>query len=354
LVHTPEQQAYEDEAKALGSQIIRCLHPAKPWLYAKNFRQVLREYGPYDVVHSHLHHYSGFILQLAAQAGIPSRIAHNHSNTVQAESKASLIRKAYCKLMHFWIARYSTIGLSVSQASAPALFGPNWQKDPRWQVAHCGIDLMPFKALVDPAIVRSELGIAPNAFVIGHVGRFYEPKNHLFLIEIFAEVAKRDPNACLLLVGEGPLRVLAEQKVAQLGLTRQVVFTGLRADVQRLMLGAMNVFLLPSLYEGLALVLIEAQAAGLPCIVSDVIPEEAGIIPSLVYRLSLSQSSQEWAMTALANKQVKAKTNQLENLKSIESSSFNIRESLKRLEEAYTKTTSHRGEPSSESFNLST
>jgi len=342
LVHTDEQQAYEDEAKALGSQVIRCLHPSRPWMYAKNFRQVLREHGSYDVVHSHIHHYSGFVLRLAHQTGIPLRIAHSHSDTVQVESESSLSRKAYCKLMRYWISRYSTTGLSVSKASAPSLFGSNWQKDSRWQVVHCGIDLAPFEISVDSATVRSELGIAPDAFVIGHVGRFYQPKNHSFLVKVFAEVVKHEPKAYLLLVGEGELRLAIEQKVKQLGLTKQVIFTGLRADVHRLMLGAMDVFLFPSLYEGLGLVLIEAQAAGLSCIFSDVVPEEADVIQTLTQRLSLSQSPSEWAAAALAKKQVKKEISQLESLKSVESSSFNIRESLKKLQEKYTKTTSNR------------
>ncbi|MGV0027895.1 glycosyltransferase family 1 protein [Phormidesmis priestleyi] len=353
LVHTNEHQAYEDEIKDLGSCVIRCLQPSRPWVYAKNFKRVLQEYGSYDVVHSHIHHYSGFVLRLAHHAGVPVRIAHSHSNTNHIQAQAKLPRQAYYRLMNHWITRHATVGAAASQSAASALFGLQWQTDSRWQVVHCGIDLAPFKIPVDPAEVRSQFGIAPNVFVIGHVGRFYEPKNHGFLIEIFSEIVKHEPNACLLLVGEGPLRGVIERKISRLGLSQQVVFAGLRADVHRLM-GAMDVFLFPSLYEGLGLVLIEAQAAGVPCVFSDVIPEEADIIPSLVHRLSLSQSSGEWAVTALAEKQVKGEISQLQSLKSVESSSFSIRESLKKLEEEYTKTASSRRDRSSESLNLST
>lgn len=337
LVHTDEKQAYEDEAKTLGSQVIRCLYPSRPWLYAKNFKQVLREYGSYDVVHSHIHHYSGFVLRLAHQAGIPLRIAHSHSDTVQAESDSSFLRKAYCKLMRYWISRYSTTGLSVSKASAPALFGSNWQKDSRWQVAHCGIDLEPFKVSVDSATVRSELGIAPSTFVIGHVGRFYEPKNHAFLVEIFSEIVKREPNACLLLVGEGPLRGVIERKISQLGLSQQVIFAGLRADVHRLMLGAMDVFLFPSLYEGLGLVLIEAQAAGVSCIFTDVVPEEADVIQTLTQRLSLSQSPSEWAEAVLATRKKSSVIVCPDACEELIQTEFNILNSLKNLDRLYTR-----------------
>ena len=335
LVHTDEQQAYEDEAKALGSQVIRCLHPSRPWMYAKNFRQVLREHGSYDVVHSHIHHYSGFVLRLAHQAGIPLRIAHSHSDTVQVESESSLSRKAYCKLMRYWISRYSTTGLSVSKASAPSLFGSNWQKDSRWQVVHCGIDLAPFEISVDSATVRSELGIAPDAFVIGHVGRFYQPKNHSFLVKVFAEVVKHEPKAYLLLVGEGELRLAIEQKVKQLGLTKQVIFTGLRSDVPRLMQGAMDVFLFPSLYEGLGLVLVEAQAAGLPCIFSDIIPEEADVILPLLQRLSLSQSAVSWAKVIINQKEFNKKIDNLYLVKKLENSKSNVKKSIEELQKIY-------------------
>jgi len=98
LVHTDEQQAYEDEAKALGSQVIRCLHPSRPWMYAKNFRQVLREHGSYDVVHSHIHHYSGFVLRLAHQAGIPLRIAHSHSDQYSGHFLRQRLKPAF----HRW------------------------------------------------------------------------------------------------------------------------------------------------------------------------------------------------------------------------------------------------------------
>jgi glycosyltransferase involved in cell wall biosynthesis len=337
LVHTDEQQAYESEAKALGSQVIRCLHPSRPWIYAKNFGQVLREHGSYDVVHSHIHHYSGFVLRLAHQAGISVRIAHSHSDTVQIESKSSLSRKAYCKLMRSWISRYSTTGLSVSKASAPALFGANWQKDSRWKVVHCGIDLAPFKISVDSATVRSELGIAPDAFVIGHVGRFHQPKNHDFLVEIFAELIKHEPKACLLLVGEGKLRLAIEQKVKQLGLTKQVIFTGLRSDVPRLLQGAMDVFLFPSLYEGLGLVLVEAQAAGLPCIFSDTIPEEADVLMPLVHRLPLSKDAQAWAESILAAQKQSLSLNSLASLEELKQSDFNVLDGIRKLEELYAR-----------------
>ncbi|MCY7272598.1 MAG: glycosyltransferase family 1 protein [Phormidesmis sp. CAN_BIN44] len=335
LVHTTEPQAYENEIRSLGSRVIPCLNPSKPWAYARNLKQILKQ-GSYDVVHSHIHYYSGFVLRLAHQAGVPLRIAQAHTVS-RMGTHTGVLRQAYCYLMKGLISSHATAGVAVSQRAAAAFFGLNWQTDSRWQVMHCGIDLLPFKTPIDTAVVRSELGISSNTFVIGHVGRFYEPKNHAFLVEIFSEIVKREPNACLLLVGEGPLREVIERKISQLGLSQQVIFAGLRADVHRLMLGAMDVFLFPSLYEGLGLVLIEAQAAGVSCIFSDVVPEEADVIQMLTQRLSLSQTPSEWAEAVLAMRKkssIIVFPNASEELMQTE---FNILNSLKNLDRLYTR-----------------
>jgi len=335
LVHTTQPCAYDDEIRALGSQIIPCLHPSQPWLYARNFRRVVREHGPYDIVHSHVLHYSGYILRLAQQAGVPVRIAHSHSDTSRLQAQAGLLRHGYLTLMKRWIARHATVGLAVSRQAAAGLFGPAWESHPRWQILHYGIDLAPFQGHIDPVAVRAELDVPAEAFVIGHVGRFVEVKNHAFLVDIAAEVAKREPRMCLLLVGDGPLRPTIKQKVAQVGLADQVVFIGSRPDVPRLMLGAMDVLLLPSHYEGLGLVLIEAQTAGLPCVFSDVVPEEAGVVKPLMRRLSLSQPASVWAEVILAVRDAAPAITQQEALAVIEKSSFNIQTSVKSLAEVY-------------------
>jgi glycosyltransferase involved in cell wall biosynthesis len=339
LVHTMNIHPYDDEIRTLGSQILPCLYPSKPWIYSENFKQIARMFGPYDVIHSHIHHYSGFILKLAHQAGIPMRIAHSHSDSSIPQAQARLHRRAYFRLMRYWITRYATRGLAVSQQAALALFGPRWQADSRWQVLQCGIDLKHFKLPVDCLSIRTELGIPRDAFVVGHVGRFFEPKNHSFLINIFAEVSRKNPEVFLLLVGDGPLKASIEQKVARLGLTERVIFAGSRSDIPQIMLGAMDVFLFPSLYEGLGLVLIEAQAAGLTCILSDVIPREADVIESLIYRLPLSGDASAWADTiisSLKNKQKFQKRNHFEEFKKTE---FNILNGIKKLTEIYISTT---------------
>jgi len=188
---------------------------------------------------------------------------------------------------------------------------------------------------VDGAAVRGELGIAPDAFVIGHVGRFFEPKNHSFLLEVTAEAAKREPRTVLLSVGDGPLRSQIEQKAISLGIRERVIFTGARADVFRLMQGAMDLFVFPSLFEGLGLALIEAQAAGLPCVISDVIPQDADVVPPLVRRMPLSAMPAAWVNAILADKSATLVPNQRECMQLLEQSTFNITASVAALEELY-------------------
>ena len=174
------------------------------------------------------------------------------------------------------------------------LFGTAWQSDPRWRLYFCAIDLAAFASRVDRHLALGDLNIPRDAFVIGHVGRFSQEKNHRFLIELLVELVRLLPATCLLLVGEGPLRSEVEQQVHESGLSDRVVFAGLRRDVPQLLTNAMDLFLFPSLYEGLPMVLLEAQAAGLPCIISDAIDDDATVIPNLVQKLSLTQPVTDW------------------------------------------------------------
>ncbi|BAZ54066.1 group 1 glycosyl transferase [Nostoc sp. NIES-4103] len=340
LVHTTQPCAYDEEIRALGSKIIPCLHPSRPWLYAKNFKRILHEYGSYDIVHSHVHHFSGYVLRLAKQAGVPICIAHSHNDTSLKEAVAGLYRQLYLILMKRWITQYATLGLAASRKAAVNLFGSSWQTDKRWQTFSYSIDLLPFHNQIDRQALRAELGIPPEAFVIGHVGRFEQQKNHQFLLDIVAEIAKQEPKMHLLLIGDGLLRPDIEQKAIQMGLADRVIFTGLRPDVPRLMLGAMDIFLFPSLHEGLGLVLVEAQAAGLVCVFSDVVPDEADVVKPLVQRMSLSESAFTWAKTVLAAKASAATISQANALLAVEESPFNIEVGVKKLEEIYQTTLS--------------
>jgi glycosyltransferase involved in cell wall biosynthesis len=335
LVHTDDPCPYDEELRALNSRLICCAHTSKPFTYADKFKQILRQYGNYDIVHSHVHHYSGYILRLAKQARVPLAIAHSHNDTSALVKKAGLARRTYYSLTKRWISIYANLGLACSHTAAQDLFGSTWQKDRRWRMLYYGIDLKPFRQQVDRALVRAELGIPEDALAIGHVGRFDSQKNHQFLLEIAAEIAKRKPEMRLVCIGDGKLRPQIEEKIKQLNLSDRVILLGLRSDVARLMLGAFDLFLLPSWHEGLPLVLLEAQAAGLPCIFTDSITKEVDVIEPLIERQSLTNSAATWAETAIA-----VSTNRQDFTRSsareiIEQSPFNINVSVKNLVEVY-------------------
>ena len=337
LVHTERKCAYDDEVTALGSRIVSCPHTRRPLRYARRFRQVLADLGPFDVVHSHVHSYSGYVLWLARQAGVPVRIAHSHNDTARERSNAGLGRRLYLQLMGRCIQSHATAGLACSSQAAAALFGPKWQGDGRWQVLLYGIDLEPFEqhGPEDRATVRAELGIEPDAFVVGHVGRFVEQKNHELLLRIAGQLQQEAPDVHLLLVGDGELRDRMKQMCTELGLSEKVTFAGLRGDVPRLMVNAMDAFLFPSLFEGLGLVLVEAQAAGLPCIFSDVVPREAEVIDPLTHRLSLSQPVDEWAEAVLDARRTGPGIDRLQALEQVRNSPYSIATSVGRLQGVY-------------------
>lgn len=335
LVHSPHPGVYDDDVRALGGTIHRCPHVAHPWRYAAAFARIVRDTGPYDIVHSHVHHFSGYVLRLAARAGIRGRIAHSHSDTAALDPRANPARRGYLALMRRWLGRYATHCLAASRRSATALYGQRSSADPRVRVLHCGVALEPFAAPVDRGAIRAALGLAAGDFVVGHVGRFAEQKNHPFLIAIFAAIAAREPRARLLLVGDGPLRPAIARHVASAGLADNVVFTGSRPDVPALMRGAMDAFVLPSLHEGLALVGVEAQAAGLPVILSDALTEEVAIVPPLIHRLSLARPAADWAELLLRFKDAPPAIEQRAALRLVERSSFNIDASLHALERVY-------------------
>jgi len=288
---------YDPEIRSLGSDVIPCVGPSHPFRFGRRLLGILRE-RKYDVVHSHVHHYSGFVLGIARHAGVPIRIAHSHSDTSREDEDAGPLRRVYLASMKAAIRRHGTRGVAVSEVAAAALFGPRWRDDPRWGVMHCALDYSAFRAPIDREAVRAELGLPAGALAVGHVGRFDQGKNHGFLLRIAVDVLRREPQACFVLVGEGPLRQSIEAEAARLGIRDRVLFTGVRVDVPRLLL-ACDLFLLPSLYEGLPLVGLEAQAAGLPIVLSDNITRELAVVPSLFAWRSLAEPTEAWAETVV-------------------------------------------------------
>lgn len=190
--------------------------------------------------------------------------------------------------------------LACSEAAAEWLYGKAWASS-RAEVFHNAIDLAPFAGLPDGRDeARKKLKLPPDGFLVAHVGRFDVQKNHGFLIGVFEALLAQRPDAHLLLVGEGVLRDRIGEDVQDKNIQHRVHFLGVRSDVPEI-LKAVDAFVFPSLFEGLGIVLIEAQAAGTPSIASDVVPREADVHLGLVRTETLSASKERWARQILAH-----------------------------------------------------
>ena len=277
LVNRDYRAAYEDEIEALGGRIYRMcpMYPQYFGRYKREFRNFLEQHTEYRIIHSNLEERSYFPLRIAAEKGIPVRIAHAHNRPVGFNLKS--IFREYFRMR---LPKYVTHMFACGTEAGDWLYGEK-SRDRVIQQRNA-IDTSAYR--YDAAIatqVREEFGVTDSGtFVLGHVGRFFPQKNHTFLIDIFAEVHKRHPNSVLWLVGGGELNdALKNQikaKVDDFGLSDAVEFLGVRGDVNRLLQG-MDSFILPSLYEGLPVTMIEAQASGLPCTISDRVPEQCDV-----------------------------------------------------------------------------
>ncbi len=282
------------EIHALGSTVHHCpLGPMFPW----RFQRLLRA-GCFHAVHSHVHLSSGFFLRLAAAAGVPIRIAHFRSTG--SGRPVSLRRRLQDALMRHWIDRRATHILGVGEAALAHGWRADWQRDPRCAVIHNGLDTAPFAAPADRTGVRREFGWPEDCPLLIHVGRMCPPKNHPRLVEIAGRIMHGASQMRLLLVGaeDADLKAALARRLGVLGVGGRTVFAGNRGDVPRLMLAA-DLMLFPSVLEGLPGAVLEACAAGLPVLASDLpgIVEIAGQFPGVRF-LPLQSADEQWAAVA--------------------------------------------------------
>lgn len=289
LVHRDFKADYDDEIESLGGKIYR-IPRLVPW--SKSYKNTLKEFftshPEYKIVHVHQDCLSSVALKCAKECGVPVRIAHSH-NSSQGKNIKFLIKKYYMRK----IPKYATELFACSKSAGDWMF-----RGQSYLIMNNAIDAKSFSYNEEIRNdLRKEFKLAEDECVIGHVGRFFEQKNHSFLIDIFREIKNRDKKAKLLLVGDGALRSAIEDKVRKLGLEESVIFAGIRKDMNNIY-QAIDAFVLPSLFEGLPVVLVEAQASGLNCIVSDTVSDEGNII-NRVKKLSLDDSTEKWADTVL-------------------------------------------------------
>ncbi len=318
----------DGEIRALGGEVFYRRLGLK---FPGSFRELLRE-GRYQVVHSHVHHFSGYVLRLASLEKVPVRVAHFRSSEDGHYNKEGVARRFQRMLMKNWINQYATHIVAVSEGAMRGAWKEGWSGDDRCSVIYNGLDLRRFCGPSDRSGVREEFSIPVDGQVIIHVGRFSEAKNHLRLVDIFSRIRHRNRRAHLLLVGGGQDRVErgVREKVRLLALEANVVFAKERADVARL-LKAGDLLIYPSIWEGLPGVILEACAAGIPILASD-LPGTKEIAEhfSSVRLLSLCNSDEIWATAAgeiLGD--IEGKRNREESVRVFEESRFNIREAAR-------------------------
>jgi len=291
-----------DEIERLGGRVFKIPPYQKAIAYHKSLVKLFRE-NNYRIVHSHINTLSIFPLFAAKRAGVQTRIAHSHSTAGKGETMRNILKYTLRPLSKVFPTHYC----ACSEHAGRWLFGDKLYNQGAVIIVRNAIDLAKFRFDSQTREdVRKELNIK-SKFALVHVGRFMAQKNHSFLIDIFEQIQKLDSNSVLFLVGEGELEQQTRNKVSQLGLDDHVRFLGVRNDVHRLLMG-MDAFLLPSNYEGLGIVAVEAQATQLNVIASDMVPAEARISNSIEF-ISLNSSPKEWAEVILSYRLEKSKAN---------------------------------------------
>ena len=313
-----------EEIESLGGRIYIVPPYQKLFQYIKELKKIFKE-NQYKIVHSHLNSLSVFPLYAAKKAKVPIRIAHSHSTSTKdkREWKRNIL-KNILKLFSKVNANYF---FACTTYAGEWLFGNKIVNDEKFMIVNNAILTEKFEHNEE---VRKELRKNLNLeekFVLGHIGRFMHQKNHNFLIDIFEKVHQKCPESVLLLVGDGPLKEKIIQKVTLLGVTDCVQFIKSTPEVWKYY-QAMDLFVFPSLYEGLGMVLVEAQIAEVPCIASSVVPEDATISNKIQY-VSLEENAETWAKMILETKQKKGK------IQYINKEKYDIKEEAKKLQNKY-------------------
>jgi glycosyltransferase involved in cell wall biosynthesis len=335
LVRTDKEESFTEDFRKAGIKVLQCLNYQNPIRYARNLTNIIRENGPYEILHVHGSNPNGLMaLMLARRLGIRTSIVHSHNDVRPLLQQSGSFYRAYVRLTLSCLRRFCDYGIAASALAAESMFGPSWQKNQRHMLLAYGIDFRPFTEPRDPDL-RRQLGIPSGAFVVGHVGRFEEQKNHELLVEIAEEAVKQNPTLHFLFIGEGSLRSRITSDIEHRHLTGHVTFVSDTLAVPRFMRSAMDCFVFPSRYEGLGLVAVEAQAAGLPCLVSDRVPKEATVDRSLVKVLRLDEGAKAWADAILQSIGRTRTLNTSKHLEQFERSDFDLNRSILALAAIY-------------------
>lgn len=322
IVHTEEKCAFDDEIKELGGKIFRMpTYMGKNHIYYKKcWNKFFDNHRNYKIIHGHVRSTAAIYLKIAKKHGLVT-IVHSHSTS---SGKGVL---AYLKnIMQYPIRYIAEHFFACSKEAGQWLFG----NKVNFHILNNAIETKKFALNNDVRNNKRKKLQLEDKFVIGHIGRFNAVKNHDFLIDIFHNVYKKNKKAVLVMVGDGALRQSIKEKVKYLGIENNVIFTGVRSDIPKL-LQTMDIFVLPSLYEGLPVTLIEAQTSGLPCIISSVVTEKVNI-SGLVEFISLKDSKEHWAEVILKYQSGFIRE---DAYKKVKKAGYDIKENAKWLESFY-------------------
>ena len=313
MVHRQERAAYDDEIEAMGGRIFRMcpIYPQNIHRYKQLLKEFFDAHPEYKILHSHMSELGTFAFEEAIRHQVPVRICHAHNAPVfSCETPMEKLKRIPREIMARKMRSLATDFFCCSQVAGDWLFGKH-NRD-KMVFMRNAIDASHFAYSLEKAQEAKQQFHWEDKIVIGHVGRFCPQKNHEYLIDIFHAFHKSHANSILALVGEGELFNKIKSKVAALNLTDSVVFMGKRSDMNQLY-WAFDLFLFPSFYEGLPVTLVEAQAAGLPCVISDSISTQTQITNDF-YPVSIKQDTDVWVKEMEKHLQ-QARTNTLDKIR---------------------------------------
>ena len=321
LVEYIDKEFYDDEIISLGGKIYytNFRKDLNIFKFKKEFSKILKDNPEYKIIHIHATAIGKICTDVARKNNIPVIIAHTHNNGAVKDWKylpKKILRKLY--------RNGPTDFFACSEEAGIYTF-----KDKKFKVIHNSIDAKKF--LYNESTrnkKRKELNVE-NKFVVGNVGRLHEQKNQIFLIDVFYELQKKKENSVLLIIGTGPLKIKINEHIEKLGITDKVKILENRNDMNEIY-QAMDVFVLPSLFEGLGIVAIEAQAAGLPVIASEGVSSEAKVTENMK-KLSLKEPIANWVKAIIESKV----DNKEEVINDIKDAGYDITENAKMIEKYY-------------------
>lgn len=332
VCHIKEKCDFEDEICSLGGRIIRIdsLRTLGTKNYIKELKRVIIDYGPYQAVHAHTDIQAGIVTLAAKMARVDKRVCHSHNTKWKEKPNIKDNLQSY---MLRNLAKITSTNLcACGKDAAIFFFGKNEYKKNKVIILNNGIDIDKFNNINNSDInrVKNELKIENSGLVIGHIGRFYEQKNHIFIINLAKELKKKNVNFKMLLIGDGPLKENIKQKSYEYKLDKNIVFLGVRDDVP-VLLKIFDVFIFPSFYEGLPVTLIETQTSGVQAIISDTISKEVDLGVGLIERVSLN-NTETWVKSILY-KRNKCDVDTI--YKRINEKGYNVKNNVKTLEKLY-------------------